>query len=233
MPWRGTARRPRCRPPRRRPLCRWQVVGLGPPQGWASRRGPPPGPGRGIRLSLEKARTQRVAGGGPRPLFRARSFPLARFGVVGHSGTVEGLVRSPGTCPDLETFFRKNACSAYFLLENASQIGLSIPEEIALRTDQDNHPKNQRVGTSGYIKRWGVQGHRPPSLFSPFLGRNGDPCRVGGGPRALRPKGASEAPTRKGTYPPAPTCGPLDAGPNGITCRWQSRPRLEGHHKEG
>ena len=43
----------------------------------------PPGPGRGSRLSLEKARTQRVAGGYPPPpvfLWPARC-SLARFGV--------------------------------------------------------------------------------------------------------------------------------------------------------
>ena len=49
--------------------------------GWALRRGFPPGPGRGSRLSLEKARTQRVAGEGPRPpFFMARLLSLARFG---------------------------------------------------------------------------------------------------------------------------------------------------------
>ena len=35
--------------------------------GWHLQRGFPPGPGRGSRLSLEKARTQRVAGGCPPP----------------------------------------------------------------------------------------------------------------------------------------------------------------------
>ena len=45
--------------------------------------------------------------GDPRPpFFRARSFPLARFGVAGRSGTVVGLVRCPCTCPDLGRFFR-------------------------------------------------------------------------------------------------------------------------------
>ena len=40
------------------------------------------------------------------PGFMARSFPLARFGVVGRIVPVEGLVRCPCTCPDLERFFR-------------------------------------------------------------------------------------------------------------------------------
>ena len=40
------------------------------------------------------------------PGFMARSFPLARFGVVGRIVPVEGLVRCPCTCPDLGRFFR-------------------------------------------------------------------------------------------------------------------------------
>ena len=79
---------------------------VGTAAGWTLRRGFPPGPGRGSRLSLEKARTQRVAGEGPRPpFFRARSFPLAGFGVVGRSEAMLHLFRSPCTCPDLGRFF--------------------------------------------------------------------------------------------------------------------------------
>ena len=84
---------------------RWSL--LGPPQGGPCGVVSRPVPGGGSRLSLEKARTQRVAGEGPRPpFFRARSFPLAGFGVAGRSGTVVGLVRCPCTCPDLGRFFR-------------------------------------------------------------------------------------------------------------------------------
>ena len=87
--------------------CRRQVVRLGPAQVGTCEVGSRPVPGGGSRLSLEKARTQRVAGEDPRPpFFRARSFPLARFGVAGRSGTVVGLVRCPCTCPDLGRFFR-------------------------------------------------------------------------------------------------------------------------------
>ena len=52
-----------------------------PLQGGPCNVGSRPVPGGGSRLSLEKARTQRVAGGDPRPpFFMARSFPLAHFG---------------------------------------------------------------------------------------------------------------------------------------------------------
>ena len=58
---------------------RWS--GLGPAQVGTCEVVSRPVPGGGSRLSLEKARTQRVAGEGPRPpFFRARSLALARFG---------------------------------------------------------------------------------------------------------------------------------------------------------
>ena len=84
---------------------RWSL--LGPSQVRPCEVVPRPVPGGGSRLSLEKARTQRVAGDAPRPpWFMARSFPLARFGVVGRSGAVVGLFRGSSTCPDLGAFFR-------------------------------------------------------------------------------------------------------------------------------
>ena len=86
---------------------RWPL--LGPAQVSPCKVVSRPVPGGGSRLSLEKARTQRVAGGWPPapPFFRARSFPLARFGVGCHIVPIDGLLRCPCTCPDLETFFRK------------------------------------------------------------------------------------------------------------------------------
>ena len=41
----------------------------------------------------------------PAPRFRARSFPLACFGVVERSGAIVGLLRGPSACPDLGRFF--------------------------------------------------------------------------------------------------------------------------------
>src|SRR5699024_1038918 len=77
----------------------------------------------GARLCPEKAGGKSAGGFAPwPPFFRARSFPLAGFGVVGRSVPVDGLLRNPCTCPDLETFFRK-MLSSIFSLENASQIG--------------------------------------------------------------------------------------------------------------
>ena len=83
------------------------VVFSGPAQVQTCDVVPRPVPGGGSRLSLEKAWTQRVAGGMPPapPGFRGRSLSLARFGVVGRSGAVVGLFRNPCTCPDLGRFF--------------------------------------------------------------------------------------------------------------------------------
>ena len=70
--------------------CCRQVVPLGPAQVQNCEVGSRPVPGGGSRLSLEKARTQRVAGEGPRPPFflwpaRSHSLVLAWWGAAGRS----------------------------------------------------------------------------------------------------------------------------------------------------
>ena len=106
--------------------------------------------------------------------------------------------------------------SNIFSFENASQIGLGIPEGIAPRTDQrERSPK--RANESERAIKPGVQGACPRPSFSPFLGRNGDPRRAGGPPGALRPE-ASEKPRPPAGYvvpprPPAPPAGPHLRGP--------------------
>ena len=81
---------------------RWS--GFGPAQVQTCNVGSRPVPGGGSRLSLEKARTQRVAGEDPRPpFFRARSFPLARFGGC-CPGSVRGAVSSEILRPIWDAF---------------------------------------------------------------------------------------------------------------------------------
>ena len=159
------------------------------------------------------------------PGFRARSLPLARFGVVDRSVAVVGLLRHPCTCPDLETFFHKMLFQHIFP-ENASQIGVRISDEIAPPPDQRQRSQKRASGSKRAIKP-GVQGACPRPSFSPFLGRNGDPRRAGGAPGALRPKVASEPPTRRvRTGAPGPTWdgGALRASPlarkGGSTPEW-------------
>ena len=151
------------------------------------RRGSPPGPGRGIQaFSKRKPGRKESRGVAPRPpFFMARSFPLARFGVVGRSGTVVGLFRHPCMCPDLEPFFRKNAFQHIFP-ENASQIGFRIPLVIAPRPYQSQQSPNQRVGTSGH--ETGVQGRSPGPLSPHFSGEMGTPAGQAGPPGRCAPR---------------------------------------------
>ena len=115
------------------------------------------------------------------PLALARSF-WRLWRIV----PVVGLCRHPSVCPDLETFFRKNAFQHIFL-ENASQIGLGIPDEIApLSYQRQRSPKRASESKRG-IKP-GVQGACPRPSFSPFLGRNGDPRRAGGATGRCAPR---------------------------------------------
>ena len=69
----------------------------------------------GARLSPEKAGRKSAGGNAPwTPFFMARSLALARFGVGWRIVPVVGLFRHPSACPDLETFFHKNAFQHIF-----------------------------------------------------------------------------------------------------------------------
>ena len=127
----------------------------------------------------------------------------AHWGTFPPRGRLGGWRRSGA-----ETFFRKNAFSAYFLLEKASQIGLRISEEIVPRTDQSQPSPNPASGNERLSKP-GVQGACPRPSFSPFLGRNGDPRRAGGPPGRCAPR-LGKAPTTRRVRP---TGGPRAPGP--------------------
>ncbi len=83
---------------------RWS--GSGPAQVSPCEVVPRPVPGGGSRLSLEKARTQRVAGGyPPPPLFYGPLVPTRSFWRLWHIVPVVGLFRCPSACPDLDSHF--------------------------------------------------------------------------------------------------------------------------------
>ena len=85
----------------------------------------------GARLSPEKAGGKSAGGKPPGPpSFMARSLLARSFWGLCHIVPVVRLFRCPCTCPDLGAFFWKMLLEHIFL-ENAFQIGLSIPEEIA------------------------------------------------------------------------------------------------------
>ena len=141
------------------------------------------------------------------PWFRGRSLALARFGVWCHIVPVDGLLRGPCTCPDLETFFRENAFQHIFL-ENASQIGFSIPEVTASRPLQRQPPQKPASGNERLSKA-GVQGRSPGPLSPHFSGEMGTPAGQAGPPGRCAPR-PGKAPTthRVRTTAPRPHgCG--------------------------
>ena len=80
--------------------CRRQVVRLGPAQVGTCEVGSRPVPGGGSRLSLEKARTQRVAGGcPPPPLFYGPLVPTRSFWRGGAHCSGGGAVSVPICVP--------------------------------------------------------------------------------------------------------------------------------------
>ena len=124
--------------------------------GYNLRGGFPPGPGRGSRLSLEKARTQRVAGGGPPPplfLWPARSHSLvlglgdALFRLCAY---FEPHVRALIWGLSFAKFF-----FSIFFPENASQIGLRISEEIAPLPYQRQRSPKRASGSKRAMKTRG------------------------------------------------------------------------------
>ena len=156
--------------------------------GYNLRGGFPPGPGRGSRLSLEKARTQRVAGGGPPPplfLWPARSHSLvlglgdALFRLCAY---FEPHVRALIWGLSFAKFF-----FSIFFPENASQIGLRISEEIAPLPYQRQRSPKRASGSKRAIKL-GVQGRSPGPLSPHFSGEMGTPAGQAG-QRGAAPQG--------------------------------------------
>ena len=127
-------------------VCHRQVVPSRPAQGQTCNVVPRPVPGGGSRLSLEKARTQRVAGGcPPPPFFMARSLALAHFGGCGASFRWMGYSEPHVRALIWGLSFSKMLFSILFL-ENASQIGLRISDEIAPRPHQRQRPQKPASG---------------------------------------------------------------------------------------
>ena len=107
------------------------MVPLGPSQGGPCEVGSRPVPGGGSRLSPEKAGGKSAGGLAPwTPGFMTRSFPLARFGVAGRSGTVVVFSCNHFRALIWGLSFAKMLFSIFFP-ENAFQIGFNISEVIA------------------------------------------------------------------------------------------------------
>ena len=163
----------------------------------------PPGPGRGSRLSLEKARTQRVAGGGPPP-------PLVYGPLVGTRWFWRLLsrIRSRGyflrnSKTDLERIFREKYAEKAFYERKSPNQGTYMGTVIA--------PPPGQCGTNAKTSERQQAGHKtrgpgaePRPSFSPFLGRNGDPRRAGGAPGRCAPRHRKSPDHPKGPYPRTP-----------------------------
>ena len=123
----------------------------------------------------------------------ARSFC---FGVGWRSGAIVGLLRHPCTCPDLETFFHKNAFQHIFPRKCVpNRFWDTVSNSPSTGTMCPTAPK-RASGNERAIKP-GVQGACPRPSFSPFLGRNGDPRRAGGATGRCAPRATSEPPTQR------------------------------------
>ena len=162
----------------------------------------------GARLSPGQAGGKSAGGLAPwTPFFYGPLVPTRSFWRLCRIVPVVGLFRNPSTCPDLETFFPKNAFQHIFL-ENASQIGLSIPEGIAPRTDQrERSPK--RASDSKRTIKPGVQGRSPGPLSPHFSGEMGTPPGQAGPPGRCAPRPVSALPTRRVRSTGLPLAGGL------------------------
>ena len=154
----------------------------------------------GARLSPEKAGGKSAGGSAPwTPGFVARSLSLARFGGCGALFRSIGYYGAYVRTLIWRLSFTKMLFSIFFL-ENASQIGFGIPEEIAPLLYQRQRPPKRASGSKRAIKP-GVQGAPPPALFLPISREKWGPRRAGGPPGALRPYATTEAAVPTGYLP--------------------------------
>ena len=146
-------------------LWRRQVVRLGPAQVSTCEVGSRPVPGGGSRLSLEKARTQRVAGGCPPPPFYspARSHSLVLAFVPHCPGG--GAITVPCTCPDLETFFHKMLFQSIFFRKMRPKSVLGYRRN-SPPPDQTTIPKTSERQQAGHKNRGSRACPRPSSPIS-------------------------------------------------------------------
>ena len=101
----------------------------------------------------------------------------------------------------------QNSFSPYFF-ENASQIGLRIPEGIAPRTDQRQRSQKPASDSKRTIKP-GVQGRSPGPLSPHFSGEMGTPAGQAGPPGRCAPRPVSALPTRRVRSTGLPLAGGL------------------------
>ncbi len=140
------------------------------------------------------------------------------FGEVGGHGG-RGTITGPMSIPLIWNLSFTKMLSSIFFLENASQIGLSIPEEIEPRTGQRQPSPNPASGNERPEKTRVQGGALPPWCFLRLSSKESCPCPGPGGQRGAAPQGGFWRHSPEGTQS---TGLPLVGGP-GLDQR-RSRP---------
>ncbi len=179
----------------------------------------PPGPGRGIQAFSRESPDAKSRGGCPPapPVLRPARCSLARFGVVGRSETVVGLLRCHVRALIWRLSFIKCFFSIFFRKMRPKSV-LGYRTKSSLDRIRNNHHKNQRVGTSGYQT---PGPGRSPGVLSPgFLPKKAGPPPGAG--RGTTSQGSTcESPS--GTVSRDRTARPLPVGEGPITAVFGSR----------
>ena len=151
-----------------------------PSAGWALRGGFPPDSGREPGFLRRKPEERAPGALPPGPLFFYGPLAVARsFWRLCRIVSVVGLLRHLSTCPDLETFFCKNAFHHIFF-------GKCVPNRFGHTggNSRTTVPETTIPKTSEWQRaaiKPGVQGLAPGVLSPDFLQRkSGSPAGVGG-----------------------------------------------------
>ena len=121
------------------------------------------------------------------PVFMARLLPLARFGVCATLSRWRGY-HGTHVCALIWRLSFIKCFFSIFFPENAFQIGLRIPEEIAPRTDPGQQPPKRASGNERAIKKGGRGATPRDSLRPGFLRRK----------PGSRPESGGKPPRRSG-----------------------------------
>ena len=169
--------------------------------GWDRRRLEPAGwfPARsraGIQaFSRESPDAKSRGGGPPPPHFYGPLVGTRSFWRLWRIVPVEGLFRTPSTCPDLETFFRKNAFQHIFPRKCVPNRFQHISSNSLTTVPKPTNPKPSEWERAAL--KPGVQGRSPGPLFPHFSGEMGTPAGQAGPPGRCAPRAASEPPTQR------------------------------------
>ena len=159
------------------------------------------------------------------PVFMARLLPLARFGVCATLSRWRGY-HGTHVCALIWRLSFIKCFFSIFFPENAFQIGLRIPEEIAPRTDPGQQPPKRASGNERAMKKGG-RGSSPATLCVRAFSRESlDPPPGTGreptlqvwtcaGPNPDHLPGAARCCVPSGWVPPKPPWGAAPRCPPG------------------